>query len=805
MLFNATQAEELRVAIVDGQTLLDFDIETNAQNVKKGNIYKGVITRIEPSLEACFIDYGTGRQGFLPFKEVSRSFYSKDYDRSIRPKIQDVLKEGMTLLIQVEKDERGNKGAALTTYIGLAGRYLVLMPNNPKGGGISRRVDGDDRQELKEILSKLKVPKGMSIIARTAGIGRCVDDLEWDLNYLVQLWKAIEEAYNKENIQNLLLQESDLVIRAIRDYFQPDIGEILIDNEKIYNKVYQFISLVMPNNLNRIKLYKDHKPLFVRFHIEDQIESAYNRVVELEHGGSIVIDHTEALVSIDVNSSKSTKGSDVEETAFRTNLDAVKEITRQIRLRDLGGLIVIDFIDMLNQKNQRDIENTLKECLKKDRARVQMGKISKFGLLELSRQRLQISLGESSHIMCPRCNGTGAIRGVQSTALQVLRLIQQQSEHATTLEIQAQLPVEVATFLLNEKRSELSNLENISGKPIILIPNLNLETPKFEIIKITEENNRVKIPSYERVKNNQFDKLNINNKFSNNNTTQKNVKSDAAVNIINHIQQAPDKSLKKPLLKRLFVFIDNLLVSKDNKLVNDNSKTNNNSYKSFNKNNSSKKRNLRFENKKKNFLNDINSKGTDRKVINNKNYKSNASNLKNEYNTRTSDNNKKINDNNQNVLDTKKDFICKNNLDNKFAKDNYVKNLSDTSNSNTNNDKNLNSNAILLDNINIQEITENIQDTVIEVLNQDSNNLNPAFLQDKIEKKDYFNNHIGTDFVLVETSQQSDDVEFNDAVDTNNLRRLDKNIVNLEDNVINLNTTPSTIKMEQIITKNEDN
>lgn len=498
MLFNATQAEELRVAIVDGQKLLDLDIETLGKEQRKGNIYKGTITRIEPSLEACFVDYGTDRHGFLPFKEVARSYF-QNYDGG-RVRIKDVLNEGMDILVQVEKDERGNKGAALTTYISLAGRYLVLMPNNPRGGGVSRRIDGEDRQELKNQLAQLNIPKGMSVIARTAGIGRSLEEIQWDLDYLVQLWQAVSEAAQQKDIQPLILQESALVIRAIRDYFQPDIGEILIDTDEVYERVSQFVSFVMPNNLPRIKRYEDHIPLFSRFQIEHQIESAFSREVALPSGGAIVIDHTEALVSVDVNSARATRGADVEETAFKTNMEAAEEVARQMRLRDLGGLVVIDFIDMENQKNQRQVESELREALKKDRARVQMGKLSRFGLLELSRQRLQLSLGESTHISCPRCHGTGFIRGIESSALHVLRIIQEESMKDNTGEVHAQVPVDVATFLLNEKRAELFNLEDRLGVPILLIPNIHLETPHYSVERIrTDDVDNNLSPSYQRV------------------------------------------------------------------------------------------------------------------------------------------------------------------------------------------------------------------------------------------------------------------------------------------------------------------
>ena len=500
MLFNATQAEELRVAIVDGQKLIDLDIEIYSHIQRKSNIYKGKIKKIEPSLEACFVDYGQKRQGFLPFKEIARSYLSyKDGERA-NPK--NALEEGQEVLVQVTKDERGNKGAAMTTYISLAGRYLVLMTNNPRGGGISRRVDEQERQEMRAILQQLDVPKGMSVIVRTAGIGRTLEEIKWDLDYLLQLWDAVLEASRQPDVQNLILQESSLVIRAIRDYYQPDIGEILIDTREVYDKVVQFMSLVMPNYVNRVKLYEDRGiPLFSRYQIEHQIESAYSRDVPLPSGGSIVIDHTEALVSVDVNSAKSTRGADVEETAFKTNLEAAEEVARQMRLRDLGGLIVIDFIDMENQKNQREVENTLKEALKFDRARVQMSRLSRFGLLELSRQRLQLSLGESTHIVCPRCSGTGFIRGVESTALFILRIIQEEAMKDGTGEVKVQVPVEVATFLLNEKRAELFNIEEALDVSVVLIPNIHLETPRYSVERIREDDveSTGEIPSYRQV------------------------------------------------------------------------------------------------------------------------------------------------------------------------------------------------------------------------------------------------------------------------------------------------------------------
>ena len=498
MLFNATQAEELRVAIVDGQKLIDLDIESAAKEQRKSNIYKGIITRIEPSLEAAFVDYGAERHGFLPFKEVSRSYFKEGVDVS-KARIQDALKEGQEVIIQVEKDERGNKGAALTTFISLAGRYLVLMPNNPRGGGVSRRVEGDERAELREVMDGLETPSGMSLIARTAAIGRNAEELQWDLNYLLQLWSAIDGAAKSQNGAFLIYQEGSLVIRAIRDYFQPDIGEILIDTDDIFEQAQQFMGHVMPGNVSRVKRYHDDVPLFSRFQIEHQIESAYSRQVTLPSGGAIVIDHTEALVSVDVNSGRATRGADIEDTALRTNLEAADEVARQLRLRDLGGLIVIDFIDMENARNQREVENRLRDALRYDRARVQTGKISRFGLLELSRQRLRPALAETSYITCPRCTGTGHIRSTESAALHILRILEEEAMKENTGALHIQVPVDVATFLLNEKRVDIAKIELRHKVNLLIIPNRHLETPAHEIVRLRHDQlnvDEILVPSY---------------------------------------------------------------------------------------------------------------------------------------------------------------------------------------------------------------------------------------------------------------------------------------------------------------------
>ncbi|HEX5125340.1 MAG TPA: Rne/Rng family ribonuclease, partial [Rhodocyclaceae bacterium] len=498
MLFNATQAEELRVAIVDGQKLIDLDIESVAKEQRKSNIYKGVITRIEPSLEAAFIDYGAERHGFLPFKEVSRSYFKEGVDVS-KASIKEALKEGQEIIVQVEKDERGNKGAALTTFVSLAGRYLVLMPNNPRGGGVSRRVEGDERAELRDALDSLEVPNGMSMIARTAAIGHAAEELQWDLNYLLQLWRAIDGAAQSQSGAFLIYQEGSLVIRAIRDYFQPDIGEILIDTDEVYEQARTFMEHVMPANVGRVKRYRDDVPLFSRFQIEHQIESAYSRQVTLPSGGAIVIDHTEALVSVDVNSGRSTRGADIEETALRTNLEAADETARQLRLRDLGGLIVIDFIDMENPRNQREVENRLRDALHYDRARVQTGKISRFGLLELSRQRLRPALAETSYITCPRCTGTGHIRSTESAALHILRILEEEAMKENTGAIHAQVPVDVGTFLLNEKRVDIAKIEMRHKVNLLIIPNRHLETPQQEITRLRHDQlnqEDIVLPSY---------------------------------------------------------------------------------------------------------------------------------------------------------------------------------------------------------------------------------------------------------------------------------------------------------------------
>ncbi|MTW23104.1 ribonuclease E [Allochromatium palmeri] len=495
MLINATQPEELRVATVDGQLLYNLDIESPGREQKKANIYKGIITRVEPSLEAAFVDYGAERHGFLPLKEIARAYFEPD---SVKPgsrvSIKESVREGREVVVQIDKEERGNKGAALTTFISLAGRYLVLMPNNPRAGGVSRRIEGQDRTELRDAMSQLQIPEDMGLIVRTAGVGKNVEELQWDLDYLLQLWNAIVYSGESRKAPFLIYQESDVIIRSIRDYLRVDIGEIVIDDRVVYERAENFIRQVMPQNLKKLRLYQDEVPLFTRYQIETQIESAFQREVRLPSGGSIVIDHTEALTSIDINSARATKGADIEETALNTNLEAADEIARQLRLRDLGGLFVIDFIDMSPPKNQRAVEDRLREALKQDRARVQVARISRFGLLEMSRQRLRPSLGESSQQICPRCKGQGTIRGVESLALSILRILEEEAMKDSTQRLQAQLPVSVATFLLNEKRRAILEIEQRQDVEILLIPNEHIQTPEYRIERIRAQDLPDKTP-----------------------------------------------------------------------------------------------------------------------------------------------------------------------------------------------------------------------------------------------------------------------------------------------------------------------
>jgi len=487
MLINATQEEELRVAMVDGQKLYDLDIESPSREQRKANIYKGRITRIEPSLDAAFVDYGAERHGFLPMKEISREYFVAEPEQGGRINIRELLREGQEIVVQVDKEERGNKGAALTTFISLAGRFIVLMPNNPRGGGVSRRISGEERDEIREAMHDLEVPRGMGVIIRTAGVGRSPEELTWDMQYLLGIWEAIKKAIVGRPPPFLVFQDSNAIVRALRDHLANDVGEIIVDDQQTHEEARQFMERAMPQNLRKLRLYDDKVPLFTRFQIESQIESAFSHTVTLPSGGSLVIEQTEALVSIDINSARATKGEDIEATALVTNLEAAEEVARQCRLRDLGGLLVVDFIDMASQRNQREVENRLRDAMKMDRARVQIGRISRFGLLELSRQRLRPSLGESAHQTCPRCNGSGYIRSVESLALAVLRLVGEETRKDRSAKVIAQLPVDVATYLLNEKRDWIRAIEERDGVDVVLVANPSLETPNYVLRRVRDD------------------------------------------------------------------------------------------------------------------------------------------------------------------------------------------------------------------------------------------------------------------------------------------------------------------------------
>ncbi len=610
MLFNATQAEELRVALVDGQHLFNLDIETTQRAQKKANIYKAKITRVEPSLEAAFVDYGADRHGFLPLKDVSHQYFSKSVERGKRPKIAELLKEGMEVVVQIDKEERGNKGAALTTFISLPGRYSVLMPNNPRAGGISRRIEGEERAELKTNMNKLEIPEKMGLIIRTAGIGKEAEELQLDLDYLLNLWTAIDQASKERSAPFLIYQESNIVIRAIRDNLRSDVTEIIIDEEKTYHEAYDFMQRVMPQHLHKVKLYNDNIPLFSRYQIESQIETAFQREVILPSGGAIVIDHTEALISIDINSARATRGSDIEETALNTNLEAADEVARQLRLRDLGGLVVIDFIDMSPAKNQRAVENRMKTALKPDRARVQVGKISRFGLLEMSRQRLKPSLGESSQITCPRCSGHGTIRGIDSLGLSVLRIIEEESLKENTGRILAQLPVNVATFLLNDKRDLISDIETRQKITVTLIPNESLVTPHYCIERIRADENmteQYQVSSYN------FNQL-IDENDTNGLIAEPVSYEEPAVKAPTATQSSTDDSSEPSLLKRIWsslftqpehqeeaqeaAQVEKTSQSRNNK-KNPNLQKRNDRYQDNNKKNDNRKANKRDDNRQK--------------------------------------------------------------------------------------------------------------------------------------------------------------------------------------------------------------
>ncbi|MDD5228696.1 MAG: Rne/Rng family ribonuclease [Methylococcales bacterium] len=575
MLINATQAEELRVALVDGYKLYDFDIEVPSQEQKKSNIYKGIITHVEASLEAAFVNYGAEKHGFLPFKEIAPLYRrpvtvvetQEGKPAPRRQGVKDLIRVGQEVIVQIEKEERGNKGAALTTYVSLAGTYLVLMPNNPKAGGISRRIEGETRNELREAMGALEIPENMGLIVRTAGCGKNVEELQWDLNYLLQLWDAIDRSAQQQAAPFLVFQESNVIIRALRDHLRTNIDEILIDDPEAFELVKSFLKQVIPSFLSKVRLYKDPIPLFNKYHIESQIEIAYNREVSLPSGGSIVIDHTEALTSIDINSARATKGSDIEETALNTNLEATEEIARQLRLRDLGGLFVIDYIDMSSIKHQRQVENHLREAIKIDRARIQTGRISRFGLLEMSRQRMRPSLGDSSQLTCPRCKGQGMIRNVESVALSVLRIIEEDAMKKGVEKIIAHLPIECAAFLLNEKRSVIERIENRLKVGIVILPSKHLETPSYEIEVIRERDYHEEKSSYSHIKS---EAISI-PEFAQHVKHQTNVAKPAAVTEFLHDSPAPmlNKNEAAILIKRFWTKLTKTISGNDTEIIDD--------------------------------------------------------------------------------------------------------------------------------------------------------------------------------------------------------------------------------------------
>ena len=609
MLINASQPEEVRVALVDGQRLYDLDIESTSHKQKKSNIYKARIARIEPSLEAAFLDYGVERHGFLPFKEVSRKLFKTNQQNdkdSPRLSIKDVLEEGQELIVQVEKEERGNKGAALTTYISLAGRYLVAMPNNPRVGGVSRQIEGDERIEARDIMNELKIPANMGLILRTAGVGKSREEIQWDLDYLTQLWEAIKEASKKQNPPFLIYQESDVIIRAIRDYLRSDVEEIWIDDPEVHKRCHEFMSQVMPHNLNKLQLYKENDPLFTRYQIENQIESAFSREVHLPSGGALIIDHTEALISIDINSAKSTRGSDIEDTALNTNLEAAEEISRQMRLRDIGGLIVIDFIDMLNLSNKRKVENAIRENLHADRARVQLGKISRFGLFEMSRQRLRPSLDDSNHSTCPRCDGQGTIRNVKSLSLSILRIIEEEAMKDMTKKLIIHTPVDTTAFLLNEKRSIISEIQKRLEVEIIIVPDSKLVTPQYSIERFKESDLTSSNSNKASYQLKREEEHHVNNfQFNKNSSIEKPVVSQ-----IIPARKAPKPKNKSGIFKAIISFFQSLFESnqksprrhRPNKYRGRNYNKNYKAKNSYNKNKSKRNnRNNSYNKKNKNY------------------------------------------------------------------------------------------------------------------------------------------------------------------------------------------------------------
>ena len=625
ILVNATQQEELRVAMVDGQKLYDLDIEVPSKEQKKANIYKGLITRIEPSLEAAFVNYGVERHGFLPFKEISKSYFKdEDLPSGERPPVKDLISEGQEIVVQVEREERGNKGAALTTFISLAGRYLVLMPNNPRAGGVSRRIEGDDRKEVREALNQVEIPDGMGAIVRTAGVGRSSEELSWDLNYLEKIWDAIQNAASQQSEPFLIYQESNAMIRALRDHFRNDINEIIIDDKKVYEDAHYFLQHVMPQNLRKLKYYDDHVPLFNRYQVEAQIESAFQREVSLPSGGAIVIDHTEALLSIDINSAKATKGSDIEQTALHTNLEAADEIARQLRLRDLGGLIVVDFIDMMANKNQREVENRLREAVKVDRARIQIGRISRFGLLEMSRQRLRPSLGESSQIICPRCNGQGTIRTSESLSLAILRLLEEEAMKEKTSKVIAKVPVDVGTFLMNEKRIALQEIEQRHKVDLIIVPQAIFETPHFNVQRVRTDDNELDNKSSFELADSEEVEIDIT-------TTTRSVVEKPAVSAIKMETPAPmpveqpEQTTAQPkagIFVRLFRWLFGTEDTKSQKSNKRSSKDNNSrNSQGNNRNNNNRRRsnNQRRPNRRNNNRNDQRSNDSDKRKSDSRN------------------------------------------------------------------------------------------------------------------------------------------------------------------------------------------
>ena len=609
MLVNATQAEELRVALVDGQKLYDLDIEATNRSQKKSNIYKAKIIRTEPSLEAAFVDYGASRHGFLPLKEISKIYFNSNYKSGSKQNIKEIITDGTDIIIQVEKEERGSKGAALTSFVSLAGRYLVAMPHNPRTSGVSRQIEGEDREEARQAMNGLTIPNDFGLILRTAGVGKTTEDLQWDLDHLVTLWKAIQNASDEQSAPILLYQERNVIIRAIRDYLRKDISEIVIDDEESFEIAKNFMEQVMPHNLSLLRLHQDSIPLFTRYQIESQIESAFSRTVNLHSGGSIVIETTEALTTIDINSGKATQGGDIEETAYKTNLEAAEEIGRQLRLRDLGGLVVVDFIDMLNSKNQRSVENKLRDAVKIDRARVQTGRISNFGLLELSRQRLRPSLAESSQEVCPRCGGIGSIRTIKSTSLSILRLMEEEAMKNGTTKVMAFTPLDVATFLSNEKKSDIIGIETRQNVKVILVPNPNIQTPHYEIQRVKDQDSQMK-------KSDSFQflpKTDVANTFESVSTEVK--QPEAAVKDVSHIRPHHNKKRKNySFLKRLFNWIFGKKNNKNSrKRYNNRNKKNFRSRNNRYRQNRDSKRDNRYKSDRNNRQSEINNRDPNRR------------------------------------------------------------------------------------------------------------------------------------------------------------------------------------------------